>query len=78
MSILPFPHRGAIPLYVAGIRYPQISLVAGPDGEGISAVSIWKALKKSNGFPVIVRRALVATEYWLVGRRSAVRRNYPL
>lgn len=71
-------HRGPIPLFVAGIWYPQISLVADIDGGGISGVSIWKALKKSGGFPVIVRKALVATEYWILNRRCLVRSNYPL
>jgi len=70
--------RGPVPLFVAGIYYPQISMVADVDGGGISAVSIWKALKKSRGFPVIVRKALVATERWVVNRRTWTRRNYPL
>jgi len=78
MNLRPVSRRGPIPLFVAGIWYPQISMVAGPDGDGISAVGIWKALKKSRGFPVIVRKALVATERWVKDRRFAVRRNYPL
>ena len=78
MDIMTAPRRGAVPLFVAGIWYPQISKVVGPDGEGISPVSIWKALKKSQGFPVIVRKALVATEHWVLGRRYTIRRVYPL
>ena len=78
MEAVSVPRRGPIPIYVAGIWYPQISEVAEPEGGGISAVSIWKALKKSGGFPVIVRKALVATERWVMDRRSDVRRNYPL
>ena len=78
MNSLMEGHRGSIPLFVAGIRYPQISQVSEPDGSGISAVGIWKALKKSDGYPVIVRHALVATEDWLVARRNSIRRNYPL
>jgi len=75
---LGLPCRGPKPVFVAGFRYGQISQIIYPDGEGISAVSIWKALKKSEGFPVIVRKALVATENWIVDRRSSIRRDYPL
>ena len=79
MNTLPVRPRGPIPLFVGGIWYSQISHVADPsNGGGISAVSIWKALKKSKGFPVIVRNALVATEHWVTDRRFMTRRNYPL
>jgi hypothetical protein len=44
------------PVFVAGIKYP--SLFDADLDSGIRSVSIWKALKKSRGYPVQIRKAL--------------------
>lgn len=54
------------PVFIAGIKYPSL-FDADLDG-GLRSVSIWKALKRSKGWPTIVSGAFVAMESWVVDR----------
>jgi hypothetical protein len=54
------------PVYIAGIRYRSMFNAALESG--ISSVWIWKMLKVSDGFPVLIKRRMVATESWVRGR----------
>jgi hypothetical protein len=63
-------------VFVAGIRYP--SLFDADLDSGIRSVSIWKALKKNNGNPVLIRNALVVLESWVSSRIEIITRDYAL
>jgi hypothetical protein len=39
----------------------------------ISSVWIFKTLKASGGFPVMIKRQMVATEHWVRGRVRALK-----
>jgi hypothetical protein len=63
--------KDAVSLYVAGMYYSTISAAA--IETGITAVGIWKALKRSGGFPVVIKRVLVVTECWVTSRLYEIR-----
>jgi hypothetical protein len=69
-----FVRSPAHPVYVAGIKYR--SLFHADIDSGIRSVSIWKALKKSGGEPVLIRRALVVSEAWVICRVAAIEKEY--
>jgi hypothetical protein len=51
------------PIFIAGVRYESI-FSASIDTD-ISSVWIFKMLKASGGFPVLIKRQMVATEWWV-------------
>jgi hypothetical protein len=55
------PAGTARPVFVAGVRYK--SIFEAWIETGISNVWIWKMLKASDGFPVVIRRQMVAPEH---------------
>jgi hypothetical protein len=61
----------AQPIFVAGVRYKSIfeAMVE----TGISNVWMWKMLKASGGYPVSIRRNIVATERWVKYRVKNLR-----
>jgi hypothetical protein len=59
------------PLFIAGIRYKSIFEAA--IETNISSVWIFKMLKASGGFPVLIKRRMVATERWVRGRVKALK-----
>ena len=63
----------ADPVFVAGIKYP--SLFDADLDSGIRSVSIWKALKKSGGYPVQIRKALVVMESWVSNRIGGIEKE---
>jgi hypothetical protein len=63
-------------VFIAGIKYR--SLFDADLGSGIRSVSIWKALKKSGGGPVMIRGEMVVLETWVNTRIDFIKRNYPL
>lgn len=69
-----FVRSPAHPVYVAGIKYR--SLFDANLDSGIRSVSIWKALKKSGGEPVLIRNTLVVLEAWIVCRVAAIEKEY--
>jgi hypothetical protein len=60
------PTGTAQPIFVAGVRYK--SIFEAWIETGISNVWIWKMLKASGGFPVVIRRQMVAPEHWVKRR----------
>lgn len=54
------------PIFIAGIRYK--SIFEAQIETDISGVWIWKMLKASGGFPVVIKRQMVATECWIKRR----------
>jgi hypothetical protein len=54
------------PVFIAGIRYK--SIFEAMIETDISAVWIWKMLKASGGFPVVIKQQMVATEHWIKHR----------
>ncbi|GHV79162.1 hypothetical protein AGMMS49944_09530 [Spirochaetia bacterium] len=66
----------ADPVFVAGIKYP--SLFDADLDSGIRSVSIWKALKKSGGYPVQIRKALVIMESWVLSRIGILEKDIRL
>jgi hypothetical protein len=54
------------PIFIAGIRYK--SIFEAQIETDISGVWIWKMLKASGGFPVVIKRQMVATENWIKRR----------
>jgi hypothetical protein len=54
------------PIYVGGIRFKS-TFVAGIEND-ISPVWIFKMLKASNGYPVLIKHTMVATERWVKSR----------
>jgi hypothetical protein len=67
-------NKSAHPVFIAGIKYP--SLFDADLDSGLRAVSIWKALKKSGGYPVQIRKVLVIMESWVTARASALKREF--
>jgi hypothetical protein len=63
----------ADPVFVAGFKYP--SLFDADLDSGIRSVSIWKALKKSGGYPVQIRKALVVMESWVSNRIGGIEKE---
>jgi hypothetical protein len=68
--IVPVP-GSPYPVFVAGIRYR--SVFEASIETDISGVWIWKTLKASDGFPVLIKRQMVATEQWVHGRVKALK-----
>jgi hypothetical protein len=62
------------PVFIAGIKYP--SLFDADLDSGIRSVSIWKALKRSGGYPVRVRGVLVALESWVSSRNEIIKMGH--
>jgi hypothetical protein len=58
------------PVFIAGIRYR--SVFAASVEAGISEVWILKTLKSSGGFPVVIKRLMVATEKWARERAALI------
>jgi hypothetical protein len=56
----------AQPIFIAGVRYKSMFLAA--IETDISTVWIYKMLKASRGFPVLIKRHMVATERWVQER----------
>lgn len=54
------------PVFIAGIRYK--SIFEAMIETDISGVWMWKMLKASGGFPVVIKRQMVATERWVKRR----------
>jgi|LSQA01.1.fsa_nt_gi hypothetical protein len=65
-SLEPFPKGAAQPVFVAGIRYRSIFEAA--IETDISATWISLMLKASGGFPVLIKRHMVAPEQWVHSR----------
>jgi hypothetical protein len=63
-------------VFIAGIKYR--SLFDADLDSGIRSVSIWKALKKSGGGPVMIRGVLVVLESWVNGRIETIKQEYYL
>jgi hypothetical protein len=63
-------------VFIAGIKYR--SLFDADLDSGIRSVSIWKALKKSGGGPVMIREEMVVLETWVNARIEIIKRDYPL
>jgi hypothetical protein len=61
-------------VYIAGIKYQ--SLFEADINSGIRSVSIWKALKKSGGGPVMIRGEMVVLETWVKTRIEVIKREY--
>lgn len=57
------------PVFVAGVRYK--SMFAAAIETEISHVWICKMLKASRGYPVLIKRQMVATERWARARVAA-------
>ena len=70
------PSKTANPVFVGGIKYP--SLFDASFDSGIRSVSIWKAIKRQGGGPVLVRNTLVVMESWVTTRASNVKRYYQI
>lgn len=68
--------KTAIPVFVGGIKYP--SLFDASFDSGIHSVSIWKAVKRQGGGPVLIRKTLVVMESWVTGRTKNVKEYYQL
>jgi hypothetical protein len=64
------------PVFIAGIKYP--SLFDADLDSGMRSVSIWKALKKSGGYPVQIREALVVLDSWVYARIKSIKKDYSL
>jgi hypothetical protein len=60
----------ACPLFVAGVRYK--SIFEASIETDISSVWIFKTLRLSGGFPVLIKRHMVATEHWVNSRVQAL------
>jgi hypothetical protein len=69
-------NRCAHAVFIGGMWFP--SIFNADEYSGIRSVSIWKAFKKSGGFPVMVRKVLVTTESWVETRLAIMRRSLPL
>jgi hypothetical protein len=54
------------PVFIAGIKYPSL-FEAGIES-GISSVCLWKALKRTGGGPVVVKKTFVVLENWVYTR----------
>jgi len=54
------------PVFVAGIKYS--SLFEASIETAISNVSLFKALKKSNGDPCKIKKNIVVLETWVINR----------
>jgi len=66
------PAPGApYPIFIAGIRYKSI-FEASIEAE-ISSGWIWKMLKASGEFPVLIKRQMVATEHWVRTRIASLK-----
>jgi hypothetical protein len=63
-------------VYIAGIKYR--SLFDADLDSGIRSVSIWKALKRNGGGPVMIRGELVVLETWVNTRIKIIREEYAL
>jgi hypothetical protein len=63
-------------VFIAGIKYR--SLFEADLDSGIRSVSIWKALKRSGGGPVMIRGEMVVLEAWITARIEFIRRKYAL
>jgi hypothetical protein len=63
-------------VFIAGIKYP--SLFDADLDSGVRSVSIWKAMKKSGGYPVQIREALVVLESWVYTRINLIKKVYSL
>ncbi|MDR3138447.1 MAG: hypothetical protein LBT95_02110 [Treponema sp.] len=63
-------------VYIAGIKYR--SLFDADLDSGIRSVSIWKALKKTGGGPVMIRGEMVVLETWINTRLEIIRKEYAL
>jgi hypothetical protein len=63
-------------VFIAGIKYR--SLFDADLDSGIRSVSIWKALKKSGGGPVMIRGEMVVLETWVTTRLKTIKREYAL
>jgi hypothetical protein len=63
-------------VFIAGIKYR--SLFDADLDSGIRSVSIWKALKKSGGGPVMIRGEMVVLENWINTRIEVIKKEYAL
>jgi hypothetical protein len=69
-----FSRANPAAVFIAGIKYR--SLFDADLDSGIRSVSIWKALKKSGGGPVMIREEMVVLEAWVNTRIEFIRREY--
>jgi hypothetical protein len=63
-------------VFIAGIKYQ--SLFDADINSGIRSVSIWKALKKNGGGPVMIRGEMVVLEAWVNTRIKTIKMEYAL
>jgi hypothetical protein len=63
-------------VFIAGIKYQ--SLFEADVNSGIRSVSIWKALKKNGGGPVMIRGEMVVLETWINTRIEFIKKEYAL
>jgi hypothetical protein len=60
-----------VPVFIAGIKYHSL-FEAGIES-GISSVGLWKALKKTSGGPVVIKKSFVVLESWVYARIEEIR-----
>lgn len=70
------PNKTARPVFIGGIKYP--SLFDASYDSGIKSVSIWKAMRRHGGGPVLIRKTLVVMESWVTFRAENLKRIYQL
>jgi hypothetical protein len=63
-------------VFIAGIKYR--SLFDADLDSGIRSVSIWKALKRSGGGPVMIRGEMIVLETWVNTRIRTIEMEYAL
>lgn len=63
-----------VQLYISGRHYDS-RFNAGIES-GLSAVGIWKGLKRSNGDPVLIKNQIVITESWLNKQKKIMEAEY--
>ncbi|WP_444818592.1 hypothetical protein E4N82_10105 [Treponema denticola] len=64
------------PVFINGFLY--YSFFTASVESGLSSVGLWKALKKSDGLPVPVKKNLIATEAWTLNRKCFLKMEYGL
>ncbi|MEL5718727.1 hypothetical protein [Treponema pedis] len=64
------------PIFINGFLYS--SFFKASIESGLSSVGLWKAFKKSNGYPVSIKKNLIATEAWMLLRKSVIKMEYGL
>lgn len=61
-------------VYINGIFYKSFFFAC--TETGISSVGVWKALKKTNGNPTVIKKNFLTTESWIFQRKATLKMRY--